>query len=280
MKRSSSCLTILAAVILFVICGGYLTNSPPREYVSTRPNALAPNDRSTPIAAANKKEPRSKPDPAKSKSTWKPRPTENDKTRRATQILKELSESDNFRVWTTKNGKHKTRAKYVKYVSGSLTLEKENGDLVKNLRLYKLSDADREFVTNIVQMEKERWEMLDSHNVHNLEQYIDQEVALIKRRNAEDAKQSPSSAPSIDRSRAWVYAKDHVKNPLKSPSSANFGWQSASDTVEILGNNRYRVTGYVDAENAFGGNIRSTFSCDVEIDDKSWNCTNLMIRSR
>ena len=49
-----------------------------------------------------------------------------------------------------------------------------------------------------------------------------------------------------------------VQDKLKSPQSAEFRYGGYRD-VTPLGNGRYRVQSYVDADNAFGGNIRTHF---------------------
>lgn len=69
---------------------------------------------------------------------------------------------------------------------------------------------------------------------------------------------SGSSARHTD-SEAWTCAKKAVKDSLKSPSSAKFC--SITDaTVTHIGNGRYRVSGWVDAENSFGAVIREYFT--------------------
>ena len=50
---------------------------------------------------------------------------------------------------------------------------------------------------------------------------------------------------------------------LRAPGSADYPFGHVT-SVETLGNNRYRLASYVDAENAFGGDVRTTFVCVVE----------------
>lgn len=58
----------------------------------------------------------------------------------------------------------------------------------------------------------------------------------------------------------WAMAQSFVKDQLKSPKSADFPTYG-DDSVSITGSgDYYKVTGYVDAENSFGAEIRSTFS--------------------
>ncbi|GAA1913099.1 hypothetical protein J2S63_003223 [Marmoricola bigeumensis] len=58
--------------------------------------------------------------------------------------------------------------------------------------------------------------------------------------------------------------KDWVEDQLKSPSTADFG------DVEVSGSGPWTVTGYVDAENGFGANIRADWTCDVRLDSDDY----------
>jgi hypothetical protein len=66
-------------------------------------------------------------------------------------------------------------------------------------------------------------------------------------------------APGTNMTSAQIMAEDFVRNQLKAPSTAKFGGQ----TVMHIGGESYRVTGYVDAENAFGARLRKVFVCTV-----------------
>jgi len=67
-------------------------------------------------------------------------------------------------------------------------------------------------------------------------------------------------------------ARSFVRDRLKSPGSAKFGTISATS----LGNSRYSFSGYVDADNSFGANIRTHFSGVVRLhDNKTWRLENL-----
>lgn len=76
-----------------------------------------------------------------------------------------------------------------------------------------------------------------------------------------------SPPTSTDRSRmAWVMAQEFVKDRLKSPGTADFGGieQTSSTCVTVLGNDEYRVTGWVDSQNTFGGIARTDFTLTVK----------------
>lgn len=60
--------------------------------------------------------------------------------------------------------------------------------------------------------------------------------------------------------REW--ARDH----LRSPSTADF----SDETVRSAGTNEWTVTGSIDAENAFGGTVRATYTCDIRLDGDTW----------
>ena len=51
---------------------------------------------------------------------------------------------------------------------------------------------------------------------------------------------------------------------LRAPGSADFPFSSAGDVVRTGAPNTYSLRSYVDAENAFGGEVRTWFTCVVE----------------
>lgn len=63
---------------------------------------------------------------------------------------------------------------------------------------------------------------------------------------------------------AWVCAQNVVKEKLKSPSTADFcSYPDAS--ITDMGDDRYKVEGYVDAENLFGAEIRTDFTVTLTL---------------
>lgn len=62
----------------------------------------------------------------------------------------------------------------------------------------------------------------------------------------------------------WAMAQSFVKDNLKSPKSANFPVYGDSQVSIKNSGSYYKVTGYVDAENSFGTEIRATFSLVME----------------
>ena len=94
-----------------------------------------------------------------------------------------------------------------------------------------------------------------------------------------------TAPPSKDNSSmAWVMAQDFVKDRLKSPGTASFGkWyeQVYSDRVTALGNNRYLVRGWVDAQNAFGATCRTDFVCLLQEDTgDTWRLLDISMQQR
>lgn len=63
---------------------------------------------------------------------------------------------------------------------------------------------------------------------------------------------------------AWVCAQDVVEEHLKSPSTADFCSYTEA-TITPLGNNRYEIKGYVDAQNGFGAMVRSYFTVELTL---------------
>jgi len=65
---------------------------------------------------------------------------------------------------------------------------------------------------------------------------------------------------------AYIMMEDFVKGRLKAPSTAKFPGilDGRSDHISYLGNQKYRINSYVDAQNSFGAMIRTRFSGVIE----------------
>jgi hypothetical protein len=64
---------------------------------------------------------------------------------------------------------------------------------------------------------------------------------------------------------AAIMCQGFVKERLTAPSTAKFPNAFGADTKTVtLGRGHYRVTSYVDAQNSFGAQIRTTFVCKVK----------------
>jgi hypothetical protein len=79
-----------------------------------------------------------------------------------------------------------------------------------------------------------------------------------------------------DKVGAFTMAATFVEKRLKAPGTADYGWQAPSECVTDLGEGRYLVKGWVDAQNSFGAKLRTHFTCTVkyEANDK-WRCESL-----
>lgn len=67
-----------------------------------------------------------------------------------------------------------------------------------------------------------------------------------------------------DSTTAYVCAIDVVEKRLKSPSTAKFCGVTRA-TITNLGNNKYEVRGYVDAQNSFGAEVREYFTVTLTL---------------
>ena len=78
--------------------------------------------------------------------------------------------------------------------------------------------------------------------------------------------QSSTDDRSID---AWICAQNAVSELLKSPSTADF--PSYSDSyVEYIGDNEFRISAYVDAENEFGATVRQNFTVVLTLTESGY----------
>lgn len=80
-----------------------------------------------------------------------------------------------------------------------------------------------------------------------------------------------------DKSGAWTAAQGFVESRLKSPSTADFPWYQ-EEKIHYLGNDSYRVSSYVDAENSFGATMRSNYTCTVKREGERWTLVNIDMR--
>ena len=79
---------------------------------------------------------------------------------------------------------------------------------------------------------------------------------------------------------AYIMIEDFVKERLKSPKSADFPgvFDGRADHVTYLGNQKYRITSYVDAQNSFGASIRNKFTGEIEqTSENQWRLLSLEI---
>lgn len=80
-------------------------------------------------------------------------------------------------------------------------------------------------------------------------------------RGGEDRPPSPPSESQV-RAEVAVRCESAVEAQLLSPASADFPFGHGAN-VQELGANRYRLVSYVDAQNAFGAQVRTHFTCET-----------------
>jgi len=74
---------------------------------------------------------------------------------------------------------------------------------------------------------------------------------------------------------AYSMAKKFVLQQLRCPSTADFPWSASR--IDSLGDGHYKVVGYVDAQNAFGAQVRTNFICEVcTKDGDNWSLLDLV----
>ena len=79
----------------------------------------------------------------------------------------------------------------------------------------------------------------------------------------DDPERSAEDAFRDSRIMTETLCEQQMMGRLRAPGSADFPFSSAGDVVRSGEPNTYRLRSYVDAENAFGGEVRSWFTCVV-----------------
>jgi len=78
---------------------------------------------------------------------------------------------------------------------------------------------------------------------------------------------------------AYEYAEQFVKKGLKSPSTAKFpSYSEKEGQITDLGGGEYRINSWVDSQNSFGAEIRTSFSCKIKFDGENVQCEQLLFR--
>jgi hypothetical protein len=75
---------------------------------------------------------------------------------------------------------------------------------------------------------------------------------------------------------AIAYCHQFVEQQLRAPSSADFP-RVGEHQVTDVGEQRWRVSSYVDAENSFGASLRTAWTCDISYDEAAgvWTLESL-----
>ena len=82
---------------------------------------------------------------------------------------------------------------------------------------------------------------------------------------------------------SYGYAKDFVKEKLKSPRSARFPSNETvynDGHVKKVDGNTFKISSWVDADNGFGASIRMNFSCTIIYKEGNATTNDLRISER
>jgi hypothetical protein len=82
---------------------------------------------------------------------------------------------------------------------------------------------------------------------------------------------------------AYIMMEDFVKRRLRSPSTADFPgfFGGRGDHVQYLGEQKYRIVSWVDAQNAFGATIRNNFVGEIQqVSEEQWQLISLDLFER
>jgi hypothetical protein len=74
---------------------------------------------------------------------------------------------------------------------------------------------------------------------------------------------------------AYAACENWVGEQLRAPSTADFSGHNDSQIVETA--NGYDIKGYVDAQNGFGAQIRTDWSCSVALVGDNWELLDLNV---
>lgn len=95
-----------------------------------------------------------------------------------------------------------------------------------------------------------------------------------------DEPEDPDAWRSQDNSTmAYIMTEDWVKERLRSPSTADFpGVFDRDGHITYNGNQTYSIRSYVDAQNAFGGTVRTHFAAEVQqTGEDTWRLLSLSL---
>lgn len=79
-----------------------------------------------------------------------------------------------------------------------------------------------------------------------------------------------TGSPDGDGYDAHAMCAEFTRDRLKAPSTADFPEYNDRGVIIRHSGNAWTVTSYVDAENSFGGNIRTHFTCVVQDQGDKW----------
>jgi hypothetical protein len=104
---------------------------------------------------------------------------------------------------------------------------------------------------------------------------ISSDVAAIMN-NVPSAEAAPRQ-PEPDIAGATAACEKFVTDKLKAPATAKF---QRGVFAQHVGGARFHFLSYVDAENSFGANMRTNFTCEVSDLGAQWRLDSLSVRGR
>jgi len=88
-----------------------------------------------------------------------------------------------------------------------------------------------------------------------------------------------TTAPKVEHDplSAFVMSQTFVEKQLKAPATAKFPLYSESKVTD-LGDGKYKVDSYVDAQNSFGAMIRTNYTCTLKyVGDDKWQAEEVQL---
>ena len=83
--------------------------------------------------------------------------------------------------------------------------------------------------------------------------------------DAEAASKKLEQEKNLDRSTmAAIICSNYVEQSLKAPKSADFPFSRSEGGIKRFADQRYKIRSYVDAQNAFGAQLRNWYICDIQ----------------
>lgn len=104
--------------------------------------------------------------------------------------------------------------------------------------------------------------------------YIDKTGKFVWR-PGESASTTEPVKRSPDKIEVMTFAQMLVEKHLKAPSTAKHPWGTSNYQITDLGDYRYRVSSYVDAQNSFGAMIRTNYTVVIRQSGDSWKLESI-----
>lgn len=77
------------------------------------------------------------------------------------------------------------------------------------------------------------------------------------------------------KTKAFIYSQDCVEQQLKSPSTAEFPYDS-EEFVTKIDEDTFIINSYVDSQNSFGAMIRTNYICQITLNDNdTYTCDSI-----